>query len=77
MTGKELGSMHWTIDNAHIYDRHLELAEKQVTADISHLEEFKPELILPDSLQFFNTPLYDARITNYKHNGSYKYEVAI
>lgn len=77
VTGKELGSMHWTIDNAHIYDRHLELAEKQVTADISHLEEFKPELILPDSLQFFNIPLYDAKIINYKHNGSYKYEVAI
>lgn len=77
VTGKELGSMHWTIDNAHIYDRHLELAEKQVAADISHLEEFKPELILPDSLQFFSTPLYDAKITNYKHNGSYKYEVAI
>lgn len=77
VTGKELGSMHWTIDNAHIYDRHLELAEKQVTADISHLEEFKPELILPDSLQFFSTPLYESEIINYKHNGSYKYEVAI
>lgn len=77
VTGKELGSMYWTIDNAHIYDRHLELAERQVTADISHLEEFKPELVLPDSLQFFSTPLYEAKIINYKHNGSYKYEVAI
>lgn len=77
VTGKELGSMHWTIDNAHIYDRHLELAEKQVTDDISHLEESKPELVLPDSLQFFSTPLYEAEIVNYKHNGSYKYEVAI
>ena len=77
VTGKELGSMHWTIDNAHIYDRHLELAEEQVTADISHLEELKPELILPDSLQFFRTPLHEAKIINYKHNGSYKYEVAI
>lgn len=77
VTGKKLGSMYWAIDNAHIYDRHLELAEKQVTADISHLEEYKPKLILPDSLQFFNTPLYDSKIENYKHNGSYKYEVAI
>ena len=77
VTGKELGSMHWTIDNAHIYDRHLELAEKQVMADISHLEEYEPKLILPKSLQFFDTPIYEAIIENYKHNGSYKYEVAI
>ena len=77
VTGKELGSMHWTIDNAHIYDRHLELAERQVAADISHLEEYKPKLILPESRDYFGTPLYDAKIENYKHNGSYKYEVAI
>lgn len=69
--------MYWTIDNAHIYDRHIDTIKKQVTADISHLEEFKPELILPDSLQFFSTPLYESEIINYKHNGSYKYEVAI
>lgn len=77
VTGRELGSMYWSIDNAHIYDRHIRLAEKQVKRDISHLEEFEPKLILPASRDFFNTPLYDAHIINYKHNGSYKYEVAI
>ena len=77
VTGKELGTMYWTIDNAHIYDRHLELAEKQVTADISELETTQPKLILPESRDFFGTPLYEAKIENYKHNGSYNYEIAI
>lgn len=77
VTGKELGSMYWTIDNAHIYDRHLELAEEQVTADISHLEATEPKLILPESRDYFGTPLYEAKIENYEHNGSYKYEIAI
>lgn len=77
VTGKELGSMYWTIDNAHIYDRHLEVIEEQVTADISHLETTEPKLTLPESRDYFGTPLYEANIENYKHNGSYKYEIAI
>lgn len=77
VTGKKLGSMYWTIDNAHIYDRHLELAEEQVTADISDLDGHLPILGLPKSLDYFGTPLYDAQIFNYVHNGSYKYEIAI
>lgn len=77
VTGRELGNLNWTIFNAHIYDRHIDTLHEQVTADISHLEEFKPKLMLPASKDFFGTPLFDAHITNYKHNGSYKYEVAI
>lgn len=77
VTGKKLGNLNWQIFNAHIYDRHLETLEKQVTADISHLEITQPKLILPDSLQYFSTPLYESIITNYEHNGNYKYEIAI
>ena len=77
ITGRELGDLHWHIFNAHIYDRHIDTLCDQVTADISHLETVEPKLILPASKDFFNTPLYDAHIINYKHNGSYKYEVAI
>lgn len=77
VTGKELGSMYWTIDNAHIYDRHLKTIEGQVTADISHLEEYKPKLILPRSLKYFDTPLHEAKIENYHHNGNYRFEIAI
>lgn len=77
VTGKELGNLNWQIFNAHIYDRHLKTLEEQVTADISHLETTQPNLILPDSLQYFSTPLYESTITNYQHNGNYKYEIAI
>lgn len=77
VTGKKLGSMYWTIDNAHIYDRHLTLAEQQVTANISDLESLEPKLILPDSFDFFHTPLYESSIINYKHNGNFRYEIAI
>ena len=76
-TGKKLGSMYWNIGNAHIYDRHLELLEKQVTADISELEKEKPVLNLPEGSDFFAAPLSEVDIKNYHHNGNFKYEVAI
>ena len=76
-TGKKLGNMYWSIGNAHIYDRHLELLEKQVTADISELEKEKPVLNLPDGSSFFESQLSQATIKNYHHNGNFKYEVAI
>ena len=76
-TGKKLGNMYWSIGNAHIYDRHLELLEKQVTADISELEKEKPVLNLPEGSDFFVTPLSEVDIKNYHHNGNFKYEVAI
>ena len=77
VTGKKLGNMYWNIGNAHIYDRHLELLEKQVTADILELEKEKPVLNLPDGSSFFESPLSQATIKNYHHNGNFKYEVAI
>lgn len=77
VTGKELGDLHWQIFNAHIYDRHIDTLLEQIAADISELEKTEPKLILPESLDFFRTPLYEAKIVDYKHNGNYKYEVAI
>ena len=77
ITGKELGDLHWQIFNAHIYDRHIDTLYEQVTADISELEQYKPKLILSELLDYFNTPLYEAKLENYKHNGNYKYEIAI
>lgn len=76
VTGRELGSMYWTIDNAHIYDRHLDLIEEQVSSDTSQLPNAM-KLILPNSLDYFNTPLDNIELENYVHNGSYKYEIAI
>lgn len=78
-TGLEHGTMYWCIDNAHIYDRHFDLARKQVTKPLSSQEvaESKPKLILPEGKGFFNRRLSQAKIVDYKHNGIYRYEVAI
>ncbi|MGX7107004.1 thymidylate synthase [Hutsoniella sourekii] len=77
VTGRELGSMYWTIDNAHIYDRHIETVHQQVNQDLSDLELTQPELILPSDLDYFQVPLSEAQIVNYQHNGSFKFEIAI
>lgn len=74
--GLELGNLYWTSDNAHIYERHLELVEKQVNAPIP---EEVPKLVLPwkKGTNFFDSPLSDISVVNYKHNGKFNYEVAI
>ncbi|AZU99900.1 putative thymidylate synthase [Enterococcus phage vB_EfaH_EF1TV] len=74
--GLELGNLYWTSDNAHIYERHLELVEKQVNASIP---EEVPKLVLPwkKGTNFFDSPLSDISVINYKHNGKFNYEVAI
>lgn len=77
VTGREVGTLHWNIFNAHIYDRHIDLLIEQVDADISHLEDTKAKFILPESLDYFGTSLKDVKVVDYVHNGSYKYEIAI
>ena len=77
VTGREVGTLHWNIFNAHIYDRHIDLLTEQVDADISHLEDTKAKFILPESLDYFGTSFRDVQVINYIHNGSYKYEIAI
>ena len=77
-TGKKLGNMYWNIGNAHIYDRHLDLIEKQVNQDLSEIEEVEPTIVLPDGDDFFDMKLSDVKIENYKYlKGDFKYEVAI
>ncbi len=72
----EVGTLYWTSDNAHIYERHLELIEQQVNAPIP---EEVPELILPwkKGTNFFDSSLSEIKVANYKHNGKFNYEVAI
>ena len=78
----ELGTMFWNIDNAHIYDRHMEQAIKQVTAPMSdEVLNAEPKLVLPweeaDMTNFFECPLSELKVEGYKHNGRFNYEVAI
>lgn len=78
----ELGTMFWNIDNAHIYDRHMERAVEQVTAPMTEeVLKAEPKLVLPweeaDMTNFFECPLSELKVEGYKHNGRFNYEVAI
>lgn len=82
VSGLELGTMFWNIDNAHIYDRHIEQAIKQVTAPMSdEVLNAEPKLVLPweidDTANFFECSLSKLKVEDYKHNGRFNYEVAI
>ena len=75
VTGKNVGNLYWNIFNAHIYDRHIPLLKEQVNAKF-HIPE-KAEFIMPKDLDYFNTSLKEVKVSNYKHNGVYRYEIAI
>lgn len=76
--GLELGTMYWNIDNAHIYDRHIETIKEQTEGsyDVGVLMS-TPKLVLPEGEGFFPRRLSGAKIIDYKHNGKFTYEVAI
>lgn len=82
VTGKEVGEMSWTIFNAHVYNRHIPLLKEQ----IKEITQTTPvTLKLPESTEFFATPLTDISIENYDpleknvkpSERKYRYEVAI
>lgn len=76
--GLELGTMYWNIDNAHIYDRHIGTIKEQTESsyDVGVLMS-TPKLVLPEGRDFYDRRLSGAKIVDYKHNGTYTYEVAI
>src|SRR5699024_6711493 len=74
VTGYELGTMTFNIGDAHIYDRHLELVEKQVNGKAYPA----PELwINPEVKDFYDFTIDDFKMIGYKHSGKFEYEVAI
>ena len=75
VTGRDLGDLHWTIFNAHIYLRHMDQLQEQVQGHWQNLSQ--PELVLPSSLDFFETPLTDCQVINYDHLGNFNYEISI
>lgn len=74
VTGHEVGELCFNIDNAHIYDRHLETIEKQIEGA---LHELPIVWINPEVKSFYDFKLDDIKVENYKNNGSFKYEIAI
>lgn len=74
VSGYEVGELCFNIDNAHIYDRHLELAEEQIKGE--H-HELPTVWINPEVKSFFDFTLDDIKVEDYKHNGTFSYEIAI
>lgn len=82
--GMEAGTLHWTIDNAHIYDRHFDTIIEQVETPMSNeVLQSECKLILPEvtgtltNEEFFHRPMSETQFEGYKHMGRYDYEVAI
>lgn len=79
----DLGTMYWTIDDAHIYDRHIDTIVEQVNAP---LPSAQPMIQLPDKFRekddeylprtFFERRLSETKIMGYEYNGVFKYEIA-
>ena len=74
VSGYEVGELCFNIDNAHIYDRHLELAVEQIQGEV---HEAPTVWINPDVKSFYDFTVDDIKVENYNHNGSFRYEIAI
>ncbi|CAL7870832.1 thymidylate synthase [Fusobacterium necrophorum subsp. funduliforme] len=69
----EVGNMIWTIDNAHIYDRHIDDLQKQVNRPT--LEP--PTIYIPKFKSIYDLKPDMIEVRNYKSHEPIKYEVAI
>lgn len=74
VTGHKVGTIHFNIDNAHIYDRHLEALEGQLNMPTFEVPEI---WINPEVTSFYEFTVDDVKVIDYKHGKSIKMEVAI
>jgi thymidylate synthase len=74
VTGYELGTLTFNIDNIHAYERHLEPLQEQIQR-----EQYKaPELwINPKITNFYDFTIADFNLIDYKHGDKLPMEVAI
>ncbi|MNW66326.1 Thymidylate synthase 1 [compost metagenome] len=74
VTGYVIGSLTFNINDAHIYERHVELLLEQVGREPYPA----PELwINPDVKNFDDFTIDDFKLFNYKHHGKVTMEIAI
>lgn len=69
-----VGELCFNIDNAHIYDRHIEKLSEQIEGETHELPEV---WINPDVKSFYDFTLDDIKVLGYNNNGIFKYEIAI
>jgi thymidylate synthase len=74
VTGYKLGTLTFNINDAHIYERHIEHLKEQVTREPYPA----PELwINPEIRNFDDFTINDFKLTNYQYHPSIKMEIAI
>ena len=74
VTGYELGTLTFNINDAHIYERHIE----GITEQINREGHPAPTLwINPDVKDFYDFTIDDFKLIDYKHGDPIKFEVAI
>lgn len=74
VTGHELGTLTFNIDDCHMYSRHEAPIKEQIQRETFEA----PELwINPDVTNFYNFTIDDFKLIDYKHGDPIKMEVAI
>ncbi len=74
VAGMSVGEICFNIDNAHVYERHVDGLEDQMSRDMHKQPELK---INPYIKSFYDFTISDVVLTNYNHSGDIKYEIAI
>lgn len=74
VSGLEVGTICFNIDSLHVYDRHVDKLKEQINGE---LHEQPTVWINPDVTSFYDFTIDDVKVENYKHNGKFKYEIAI
>lgn len=74
VTGYELGTLTFNINDAHVYERHIPLLQEQIKRQQYEAPELK---INPDIKNFYEFTIDDFELVNYKHGDPIKFEVAV
>lgn len=69
----EVGELIWTVDNIHIYDRHIDKIKEQIKREKFNRPKFK----INNFTNFYNFKWTDVEIINYEYGDKITYEVAI
>jgi thymidylate synthase len=74
VTGHNVGSICFNIDNLHLYDRHIPFIEDQIKR-----QPYEPPRIWinPEIKSFYDFNINDIKVINYKHHEKIQLEVAI
>jgi thymidylate synthase len=69
----EVGELIWTVDNIHIYDRHIDKIKEQIKREKFNRPKFK----INNFTGFYDFKWTDVEIINYEYGDKISYEVAI